>query len=295
MIYANDYIPDAMKSVNSLSGGKTSAYVAANFPADYNVFALVRIEDEDCKFPDEKIRKEVEDRIQAPFIGTAEDDIIIYTMLDLEQYIGEKIEWVSGITFDMVVRERGGWLPNKLHRFCTTNLKIVPIFEWVWRTIGAPVEMRIGYRANELSRVSSMMDVTNTNGLLTIKHSFRNWENGPHKGKKRWEYYQWQKPSFPLVEAGIWKWEIENYWEAKNVRFAPLNNCTGCFHRNPILLRKMWDWQPKKMEWFRSKEVEKKGQWRSDFSYSEIKRHNLQLELLPSDFSECDSGHCEIN
>lgn len=48
-----------MKTVNSLSGGKTSSYIAANYPADYNIFALVRIEDKNCKFPDEKIRREV--------------------------------------------------------------------------------------------------------------------------------------------------------------------------------------------------------------------------------------------
>ena len=66
-----------MKTLNSLSGGKTSSYIAANYPADYDVFSLVRVEDKNCKFPDEKIRKEVEDRIQAPFIGTAEDDMIV--------------------------------------------------------------------------------------------------------------------------------------------------------------------------------------------------------------------------
>ena len=31
-----------MITVNSVSGGKTSAYIAANYPADYDVFALVR-------------------------------------------------------------------------------------------------------------------------------------------------------------------------------------------------------------------------------------------------------------
>jgi hypothetical protein len=92
-----------MKTVNSLSGGKTSSYIAANYPADYDVFSLVRIEHEASKFPDAKIRQEVEDRIQAPFIATAEDDMIIYTMLDLEQHIGRKITWVTGKTFDQIV------------------------------------------------------------------------------------------------------------------------------------------------------------------------------------------------
>jgi len=96
-----------MIKVNSLSGGKTSSYIAANYLADYDVFALVRIEHEASKFPDKKIRQEVEDRIQAPFIATAEDDMIIYTMLDLEQYIGRKITWVTGETFDEVLDSAG--------------------------------------------------------------------------------------------------------------------------------------------------------------------------------------------
>ena len=121
-----------MITVNSLSGGKTSSYIAANYPADCNVFALVRIEDEKCKFPDKKIRQEVEDRIQAPFIATAEDDMIIYTMLDLEQFIGQKIEWVTGKTFDQILVRSGGkkYLPNKVQRFGTIEMKIDPIKIW---------------------------------------------------------------------------------------------------------------------------------------------------------------------
>jgi hypothetical protein len=99
-----------METVTSISGGKTSAYLAANYPTDHNVFALVRIEDKACMFPDKKLRQQVEDRIQAPFIATAEDDTIIHTLLDLEQHIGKKITWVTGITFDEV--RAGGFLTS---------------------------------------------------------------------------------------------------------------------------------------------------------------------------------------
>ena len=89
-----------MKTVNSISGGKTSAYISAHYPADYDVFSLVRTDDKNCMFPDAKIRQEVSDKLGTEFIGTLEDDMIIYTMLDLEQYIGRKITWVTGKTFD---------------------------------------------------------------------------------------------------------------------------------------------------------------------------------------------------
>ena len=80
-----------IKTVNSLSGGKTSSFIAANYPADYNVFSLVTTSDKNCLFPDKKIRQLVSQKIEREFIGTLEDDKIIYTMLDLEQFIGSKI------------------------------------------------------------------------------------------------------------------------------------------------------------------------------------------------------------
>jgi len=122
-----------MKTVNSLSGGKTSSYIDTNYKADYNVFSLVRTSDKKCLFPDAKIRQEVSDRLKTEFIGTLEDNMIIYTMLDLEQYIGSKIDWVTGKTFDeIIVRKDKKYLPNATIRFCTTEMKLQPIFNW-WR------------------------------------------------------------------------------------------------------------------------------------------------------------------
>lgn len=282
-------------TVNSVSGGQTSAYIAANYDADYNVFALVRIEDADCKFPDEKIRREVEDRIQAPFIGTAEDDLIIYTMLDLEQFIGKKIDWVSGITFDQVIDKKGGWLPTKLHRYCTTHMKLEPIFYWWHKQISEPVEMRIGYRANEVSRKKRIQEKLNNNGLLEFKATFEK----NKRGQNKWELVEWQKPVFPLIDDFIYKPDIQFFWKDKPVRFAKRNNCVGCFHRHPMLLKKQFIEHPKKMEWFLNMEKIKqkkniKAKWRSDVSYSQIKEFNLQGDLFDDDFSDCDSGYCGL-
>ena len=225
-----------MKTVNSLSGGKTSSYIAANYPADYNVFALVRTDDKKCLFPDKKLRQVVSDKIGREFIGTLEEDEIIYTILDLEQFIGQKINWVSGISFDEVVEKKGGWLPNKLHRYCTTNLKLIPIFEWWHENINDPVEMRIGYRANEVKRAIRMNEKRNENGLLEIKATVSKHPSGRNK----WEIFEWQNPTFPLIDDGIYKDNVEEFWKGKPVRFAWMNNCVGCFHRNPILLNKMF-------------------------------------------------------
>lgn len=281
-----------MITVNSLSGGKTSSYIAANYPADYDVFALVRIEHEASKFPDAKIRQEVEDRIQAPFIATAEDDMIIYTMLDLEQYIGRKITWVTGKTFDEVLKT-AGTLPDPLRRYCTTQMKLEPIFEWWRNEINIPCEFRLGFRANEIQRANRTTDKTNENGFLEMKAIV-----GKRGTRNKWSMVEWQKPVYPLIKDNIYKDQIESYWKDKLVRFAWMNNCVGCFHKNPLLIRKMWDKHENKLNWFASKERIKhnKDVWYKErnLSFNEIKQWNLQIELFDDDFNECDSGYCGI-
>ncbi len=89
-----------MKTVTSISGGKTSAYIAANYPSDALVFSLVRTNDKKLLFKDSGVRKMVSDRIGCEFIGTLEYDTIVYTMLDLEQFLGKRIDWVTGLPFE---------------------------------------------------------------------------------------------------------------------------------------------------------------------------------------------------
>ena len=286
-----------MKTVNSLSGGKTSSYIAANYPADYNVFSLVRTDDKKCLFPDAKIRQEVSDRLGTEFIGTLEEDTIIYTMLDLEQFIGSKIDWVTGKTFDDVVSRNNGktQLPNPMRRFCTVDMKIKPIFDWWKSNINEIVETMIGFRANETNRANTMIERCKpTNGVMTFKTIV-----GKRKTQNKWADIPYQIPRFPLIEDNIFKDKIENYWNEKGVRFAYMNNCVGCMHRNPLLLRKMFDKEPNKMNWFVETEKKaiksyKNNQWRSDVTYEKIGKSLSQTELFDDDFNECDSGHCGL-
>ena len=281
-----------LKKVNSLSGGKTSSYVAANYPADYNVFSLVRTDDKRCLFPDAKIRQQVSDRIGKEFIGTLEEDMIIYTMLDLEQYIGSKIDWVSGKTFDdVIIKTKKGtkYLPNKIARYCTTELKTMPILHWIYDVIKDPVIMRFGYRANEMSRAKTMLEKTDEEGFTKVKASFTKLKDG----RQSWGTYRYNKPEFPLITDNIYKDNIETYWKDKPVRFAYMNNCVGCYWRSPLLLKKMSDKQPNKMKWFADQETNQ-SKWRSDIMYKDVIKWNTQTELFDDDFSECDSGYCGI-
>ena len=281
-----------MKTVNSLSGGKTSSYIAANYPADYNVFSLVRTDDKKCLFPDSKIRQEVSYRLGTEFIGTLEDDTIIYTMLDLEQHIGSKIDWVTGKTFDnSIIKTKKGtkFLPNKMARYCTTELKTMPILYWMYDAIKEPVSMRFGYRANETRRAVKMMDKTDEEGFTKVKATFKKLKDG----RNSWGEYRYCKPEFPLINDNIYKDTIEQFWKYKDVRFAYMNNCVGCWWRSPLLLKKMHNKHPEKMQWFADQETSK-SKWRSDVRYSEIIKWKTQTELFDDDFNECDSGHCGL-
>ena len=277
-----------MKTVNSLSGGKTSSYIAANYPADYNVFALVRTSDKKCLFTDSKIRQIVSDKIGSEFIGTLEEDTIIYTMLDLEQFIGSKITWLSTNTFENVIQKHSNYLPNIMSRFCTVYMKIKPIAQWCYENTELPVKMRIGFRANELSRANRMIE-RQVNGIEDFKFKV-----GEKNGRNKWKDLPYRQVEFPLIKDAIFKDTIENYWKDKPVRFAYQNNCVGCFHRSELMLKHMSNKAEKQFNWFIEMERKNGCTFKSGITYERIKSYKTQLELFDEDFTDCDSGYCGI-
>lgn len=287
---------DNIITVNSVSGGKTSSYMAAHFPADYNIFSLITTNDKKCLFPDDKIRKVVSEKIGREFIGTLEEDEIIYTMLDLEQFIGSKINWLVGPTFeDTIGRGTKRYLPNGRKRICTTSMKIDPMKEFWFNEIRKPIETRIGYRSNETTRVTKMLKRCSIDGFIYEKFPVGNTSNGGIK----WKEVQYQRPSFPLVnEKPTLKDEIEKFWKRKPVRFAHMNNCVGCFHRNPVLLKYMSQKHPNKFQWFIDQE-DNNGYGKRTFingtTYQKIKDSNLDTSSFSdNDFNNCDTGYCGI-
>jgi len=101
-----------MKTVNSLSGGETSSFMAIHYPADYNIFSLVCINDPECAPDDKKLIQYVNDKLEkqiptyGEFIATAEDDKTIIAMRDLEQLLGSEIIWTRGKSFDDVLTSK---------------------------------------------------------------------------------------------------------------------------------------------------------------------------------------------
>ncbi len=282
-----------MKTINSLSGGKTSSFLAVHYPADYNIFSLVRTDDINVLFSDSKIRQIVSDKIGREFIGTLEEDTIIYTMLDLEQMIGKEITWISPKTFDEVISSYKmangkNYLPNQMTRYCTVDMKVKPIAQWCYDNTDLPIEMRIGFRANEMSRAKTMIE-RSIDGIENFKFKV-----GQKNGRNQWKQLPYRMVKFPLIEDQVFSDTIQNFWSDKSVRFAYKNNCVGCFHRSEIFLKHMSSKTPKQFDWFVEMEKKNSCTFKAGITYERIKNHKLQLDLFDDDFNDCDSGYCGL-
>lgn len=281
-----------MITINSLSGGKSSSYIAKEFKADYNVFALVRTNDTQLLYPDAKVRQIVSDKIGMEFIGTLEMDAIIPIMLELEQYIGQKIHWVSGETFDELIIRKGNYLPNLMARYCTTEMKMKPIFEWWKKELNEVCYMNVGFRFGEEDRKQRMLERLNTDGIDEYKGIVGKSKNGRNK----WADIPWRIPRFPLIDNVITKDMVDYYWLDKPVPFKKgyYNNCVGCFHKNPLLLSMMNRENSDKMRWFQRKEEETGNRFRKEITYKQINAWSPYAELTFDDFTDCDSGYCGL-
>lgn len=282
-----------MKTVNSISGGKTSAFLMVHYPADINIFSLVRVEDKDCLWmrgKDEQTRQLISDRIGAEFIGTAEMDEIIYTILDLEQFTGQEVKIITGKTFEQIIKNRGGYLPNKTTRYCTVEMKIKPIFDYLKLLNILPVEMRIGFRPNEIERAERMLQQADRSGIEHFETII-----GKRKTQNKWGKVPYRKATFPLIAENITKDVIYNFWNDKPVRFAYRNNCVGCVNRQPLMISHMATKELHKVEWFNKMEQETGNRFISDISFEQILKFSTQAQLFSDeDFSSCDSGYCNL-
>ena len=284
-----------MKTINSLSGGKTSSYLAYHYPADYNLFSLVCIDDINSANKDKKLIQQVNDKLQKycsnkpEFIATAEDDKTIKVILDLEQLIGQEIIWLRGDSFEIVNKKHGKTVPNMAMRYCTTDMKIKPIAEWVYNNIGKtecgdfqPVFSNIGIRYDEEHR-AKIGDERKLNTKIVI---------GKRGSQNKWKDFHWGIANYPLVNNKIHHYQIRKFWETKNLIFPEDSNCVGCFWKDVQQLRKNWDNNNSKMQWFADQESNSKYNYKSNMTYEQIKRIGLQQDFFFGTGSGCQAGFC---
>jgi hypothetical protein len=282
-----------MISINSLSGGKTSSYMAVHYPADYNIFSLVCIEDDSCSPKDKNIIKIVNDKLDkygyiekyGEFIATAEDDKIIKVILDLEQMIGSEIIWIRGKSFEKTNKSHGNILPNMARRYCTTDMKMNPIANFVYNNIMPeynmnPVFSNVGFRYDEMERAKENRDLITK---LVI---------GKRKTRNKWADIKWGVANYPLIYDKINNIHIRNFWNNKNIAFPEDSNCVGCFWKDVQQLRKNWNENSEKMEWFARQERNSNYNYKSSITYDRIKDLEIQSEFNFGTGSGCQAGFC---
>jgi hypothetical protein len=278
-----------MNTINSLSGGKTSSYLAVHWPADYEIFSLVCVDDAKCGHWDKSIMKYANDKLSnyqstfGEFIGTSENPIILKTMMDLEQKLGKEIIWVRGDSFDKAIQRKKA-LPNQQNRWCTTELKMKPIFEWCYTHLEFPIKMRVGFRMDEKERIERFTTSFKTS-LQANKVKF--WRH-------KWVVIEWRQGDFVLINTSHEK--IQKFWQEdkSGIIFPKDSNCQHCFWKNEQqILRNSIACSPQ-INWANNIEKKYKRRFRFDNSIEQILKMPMQLDFFESDgiSSSCQMGEC---
>jgi len=226
--------------------------------------------------------KEVSSRIGKDFIATAENDKTLKVVLDLEQRIGREIKWVAGDTFEQVILNKKA-LPNQMMRFCTSEMKMKPIFEYCQEKFDDIVDMRIGFRYDEKER--GERNKGNTHFKTIVGKSKKGHRN-------KWAEIEWRRLSFPLIDDKIEHYEVYNWSKKTGIDFPSDSNCVGCFWKPAQQLRKNWDDEPQKMRWFSEMEKKMKRRWKKEMSYEDFKKIGLQADFFFGTGAGCQSGFC---
>lgn len=217
------------ETVTSISGGKTSSYMFVEYPTKHNIFACVLTRDPNCRIKDKGLLTDIRNKCPE-FEGSREVDQTLINVLELEQLTGREITWVwSDKTYEDVINQRQ-FLPNQRTRFCTEELKLVPIFDWYKKTIGLDTvcEMNIGFRIDEPKRVYKILGGKYSKGKGWDWDKLGTCEKLPKSQK----HIQWRFPQAPLWLDGIDKFDVIKYWLERGWVFPNVSNCDFCFfHR----------------------------------------------------------------
>jgi len=264
----------------SFSGGRTSAYMLWRF-----IDANDGLPD-DCIVTFANTGKEAEETLK--FVrdcGKYWDVPIVWLEYQWAEETKDRFKVVdfdtaarNGEPFEALIHAKG-YLPNPVSRFCTIELKIRTIANYLW-SIGH-VEKRshgenmaiVGIRADEQRRAAKIE---------------------PHRR--------------PLVNAGVTKETVSMFWDHQPFDLklpnrggvTPHGNCDLCFLKSSGLIKSLVEENPSRADWWAKmeREVAASGQtggvWRQDRpTYGQmqvIARDQGQLDLAGDETIPCFCG-----
>jgi hypothetical protein len=138
---------------------------------------------------------------------------------------------------------------------------------------------RLGIRYDEDNRIN----YDNT--------SFKFHNGFSENGRNKWITEKYRELEYPLFDDKINHYQVYKWSLSTNLVFPPDSNCAGCFHKPVQQLRKNWDDEPLKMQWFAEQET-KKRRWKEEMSYFNAKKVGLQTDFFFGVGAGCNSGGC---
>jgi hypothetical protein len=226
----NPYLLDRPASI-ALSGGRSSAFMLRKIIDAFG-----------GTLPDD-VR---------PFFGNTgkEDESALKFLRDIERHwsvVVTMLEYRPGFTFEVVnydtasregqpfeaiCRDRG-YLPNRINRFCSSELKFRTTYRYVTEVLGwESYTSAIGFRADEPGRVAKL------------------------KGDRAAE-----DCVAPMYRAGHSIRDVRAFWRAQPFDLElPENwdgwgNCDGCFLKSQWKLERIATLQPERLEWWAKQEA----------------------------------------
>lgn len=282
-----------MITVNSVSSGKTSSYMAVHYPADLNIFACVCIDHPKATPKDPAVLKYCLDKLNGNFIASTESSKSLVVMMRLEQLLGKDIKWVRGKSFDSLIREKN-ILPNWSKRFCTTYLKLIPMFEYCYFNHGEVIQ-QIGYRYDEFWRAY----YPPVNGQRPVKRTEVTIEKYPVscfiKSKRQsLASIKYGMRQYPLIDNRVERKQVVDFWKTTTFDFPVNSNCQGCFHKSKQEINFNYHESPELLQWFGDQEVTyNPSTWHDGYvKYNEVFNMKFTEPLFEAEGLGCSTGFC---
>lgn len=170
--------------------------------------------------------------------------------------------------FTQLITDRK-FLPNPVMRFCTQELKIRPMRDWMlakgyehWTNV-------VGIRADEPRRVAKMREAA----------------------EKRWERWERWDIALPLADAGVTLDEVTGFWkrQAFDLQLKPHEgNCDLCFLKGYDKLKNIVRDRPDLAQWWSDQEVRMNATFRRDRpSYAEMLAQPDLFQHADENLIEC--------
>ena len=265
-------LPDGNIQI-SFSGGRTSAYI------------LHHILEANGDLPD---------RVQVTFANTGREmPETLDFVQECSQRWGLKVTWLEykrepkknsyqvvshnqaareGEPFADLIKSRS-YLPNAVARFCTAELKIRPMKQYLMSIGWERWVACLGIRADEIRRVKE-------------------------DSKDRWTFWH------PLVDAGVTKADISSFWKAQDFDLkllnsngtTPLGNCDMCFLKSEATLASIAKEHPDRAQWWIDMESHTSSRFRNGRDLKSwvdfVQRQEDWVFNEVGYFCQADDGEC---